>query len=273
MNNRLKKLNDTLLTELEKIHNADNRLNICDNYGRSISTEHMGPDKLPDVLKAYNQERKKIFSDHQEYTAVAEQIEEEIAKAEKEKTKLAKDLVKMQLRDHKAKKKAKDKAIRKKAELFKEKQRIKAERESFWAKKVYRITISLETSNMITPSSSRRSSITEGEVTNLATTTFHEPEALKDGSISLSISYITSSACWSPRYDLNLSSLKCTGILEYSADLKNETSETWRDAKVILSTSQTSFSGLSEEIPILHPWHVRKFTVRMLNFVPIIRQY
>jgi hypothetical protein len=121
---------------------------------------------------------------------------------------------------------------------------------------VYRITISLESSTF-TPGSSRRSSITEGEVTNLATTTFHEPTEVKDGSISLSISYITYSASWSPRYDLNLNSIKSTGVLEYGADLKNTTSETWRDAKVILSTSQTTFSGLSEEIPTLYPWHVR----------------
>lgn len=256
MNKKIKQLNDTLLAEKEKINNASNRLNICDNYGRSISTEHLAPEKVQDVLKVYNEERKKIFSDHQACAATAEKIEEEIAKAEKEKTKLAKDLVKAQLKEQKAKTKLKEKAIRKKAELFKERQRIKAERESFWAKKVYRITISLESSTF-TPGSSRRSSITEGEVTNLATTTFHEPEALKEGMISLSISYITYSASWSPRYDFNLNSLKCTGVLEYSADLKNTTSETWRDAKVILSTSQTTFSGLSEQIPTLHPWHVR----------------
>jgi hypothetical protein len=47
--------------------------------------------------------------------------------------------------------------------------------------------------------------------------------------------------------------------LEYGAELKNLTSETWRDAKVILSTSQTTFSGLSEAIPLLTPWHVRLF--------------
>ena len=257
MNKKIKQLNHNLIAETERINNAANRLNICDNYGRSISIEHMGPDKLQDVLKVYNEERNKIFSDHQAYAAAAEKIEEEIAATEKDKIKLAKILVKAKLKEVKTKKKAKDKAIRKKAEVFKEKQRIKKDRESFWAKKVYRITIFLEASNIMTPGSSRRSSVTEGEVTNLATTTFHEPMALKDGSISISISYVTYSACWSPRYDLNLNSIKRMGVLEYSADLKNGTSETWRDAKIILSTSQTTFSGLGEEIPTLDPWHVR----------------
>jgi hypothetical protein len=56
---------------------------------------------------------------------------------------------------------------------------------------------------------------------------------------------------------LSLNTTKGTGLLEYGAELRNTTSETWRDAKVILSTSQTNFSGLTETIPTLQPWHVR----------------
>lgn len=256
INKKAKQLNTALLAEQEKINNAANRLQICDNFGMSLAKGSPAPEKLPDVLKTYNEERKAIFSDHEASTAAADKIEEEIAKIEKEKTKLAKKLVKAHLKAQKAKTKSKEKMVRKKAESLKEKQRTKAERNSFWPKKVYRITISLE-SSIMTPGSSRRSSITEVEVTNLGTTTFHESEAIKEGSISLSISYITYSASWSPRYDLNLNSLKCRGVLEYGAELMNTTSETWRDAKVILSTSQTTFSGLNEQIPILHPWHVR----------------
>ena len=80
---------------------------------------------------------------------------------------------------------------------------------------------------------------------------------MKDDEISLSLSYITYSASWSPRYDLSLNSVKCTGSLDYGAELKNATSEIWEGAKVVLSTSQTTFSGLSESIPYLHPWHVK----------------
>lgn len=253
---KMKQLLETLFVEKEKIGNATDRLIICENYGKSVSTEHLPPEKLQDVLRVYNRERQTIFSDHQAATRASEKIQEEIAKVEKEKTKLLKELAKAQLKKQKAKTKLKEKATRKRAEIIKEKRRIKAERESFWARKVYRITISLEVPSL-TPDSSRRSSVTEGDFANLATTTFHQPETLKEGSVSLSISYITYSASWSPRYDLNLNSLKCSGILEYNADLKNTTSETWRDAKVILSTSQTTFSGLNEEIPTLYPWHVR----------------
>ena len=56
---------------------------------------------------------------------------------------------------------------------------------------------------------------------------------------------------------MSLDSVKGTGVLDYGADLVNTTSETWRDCRVVLSTSQTTFLGLNETIPILHPWSVR----------------
>lgn len=258
INDKIKKLNISLLDDQEKINSAANRLQICDNFGKSVEKTRPPPENLNNVLNAYREEREKIYRDHEATTASAEKVREEIRKAEKEKTKLAKELVKANEKKEKEKAKLKEKKLRKKAEIYKEKQRIKAERESFWPKKVYCVTIKLEPSSL-TPASSRRGSIDGDTIVNLATSDFHEPskEPLKTGQINLSLSYITYSASWSPRYDLSLNTLKCNGVLDYGAELKNTTSETWRDAKVILSTSQTSFSGLSETIPTLHPWHVR----------------
>ncbi|KAK0112633.1 hypothetical protein ONS95_014372 [Cadophora gregata] len=258
INDRIKKLNVRLLDEQEKINSAANRLKICDNFGKSVETERPPPADLDKLIAAYDTERKKIYRDHEAATCAVEDVREEIRKTEKEKMKLAKALVKANEKAEKEKSKEREKKLRKKAETAKEKQRIRAERESFWPKKVYCITINLEPSSL-TPGSSRRSSIDGDTVVNLATSDFHEPSnaPLKTGEISLSLSYITHGAYWAPRYDLSLNTVKCTGVLEYGAELKNTTSETWRDAKVILSTSQTTFSGLSETIPILLPWHVR----------------
>lgn len=255
---KLKQLNVTLLQEQEKINSATNRLQICEYFGQSVASKRPESSDLDTLIQTYNEERTKIFRDHETATAAAEKVKSQITKTEKEKMKLAKALVKANEKAEKEKAKAKEKKLRKKAEIYKEKQRIKAERELFWPKKVYRVTINLEPSSM-TPGSSRRSSIDGDTIVNLATSDFHEPTKapLKTGEISLSVSYITYSASWSPRYDLSLNTVKCTGTLEYGADLKNTTSETWRDAKVILSTSQTTFSGLSESIPTLQPWHVR----------------
>jgi len=258
INDRIKRLNVRLLDEQEKINNAANRLKICDNFGKSVEKERPAPADLDKLIEAYNTERKKIYRDHEVATGAVEDLREDIRKTEKEKMKLAKALVKANEKAEKEKAKEREKKLRKKAEIAKEKKRVRAERESFWPKKVYCITINLEPSSL-TPGSSRRSSIDGDTVVNLATTDFHEPSStpLKSGEISLSLSYITHGASWSPRYDLSLNTVKCTGLLEYGAELKNTTSETWRDAKVILSTSQTTFSGLSETIPILLPWHVR----------------
>ncbi len=258
INDKIKLLNVQLLNKQEAINSAAKRLLICDNFGKSVADNRPPINEMETLVKAYQVEREKIYTEHESATAAIDAIREEIAKAEKEKVKLAKALVKASEKQEKAKAKQKQKRLRQKAEIFKEKQRIKEERESFWPKKVYRITITLEPISM-TPGSSRRSSIDGDTIVNLATSDFHEsPKAsLKANEISLSLSYITYSASWSPRYDLNLNSIKCNGILEYGAELKNTTSEVWKDAKIILSTSQTTFSGLSESIPILQPWHVR----------------
>jgi hypothetical protein len=256
INAKIKTLNTALINEDEKTNSADERFKICDRFGKSIADNRPPPADLEKILIAYNEERKKIFSDHVASVGAAGYLREQITKAEKEKTKITKALVKATEKQEKEKAKLREKKLRQKAEIHKEKRRIKAERNSFWPKKVYRITINLEPS-ILTPGTSRRGSIDSEATVNLATSTFHEPTETKSGQVSLSLSYITYSASWAPRYDLSLNTVKCTGLLEYGAELTNTTSETWRDAKVILSTSQTSFSGLSETIPLLNPWHVR----------------
>jgi Domain of unknown function (DUF4139)/N-terminal domain of unknown function (DUF4140) len=258
LNEKLKKLNVQVLNEQEKINSGAHRLKICDAFGKSVEKERPAPNDLDKLTHSYKIERERIYRDHEHATATLETLQEEIEKVNKEKMKLFKTLVKANQKAEKEKQKLREKKARRKAERRKEKLRVKAERELFWPKKVYRITINLEPSTL-TPASSRRSSIDGDTIVNLATSTFHEPSTtpLKTGEISLSLSYITYSASWSPRYDLSLNTVKCTGVLEYGAELKNTTSETWRDAKIVLSTSQTTFSGLSETIPLLEPWHVR----------------
>lgn len=231
---KIKKLKIDLLNEQEKINSAANRLSICDNFGKSVASDRPPPDDLEKLLKAYNEEREKIYKDHLATTHISEKIREDIRKAEKEKAKLAKSLAKIDVKKQREKLKLREKKIRQAAEIQKEKERIRAEREAIWPRKVFKITINLEPASL-TPGSSRRSSVDDGDtLVNLATSTFHEPSTapLKSGDISLSLSYITYSASWSPRYDLSLSTTKSAGVLEYGAELKNTTSESWRDAKV-----------------------------------------
>jgi len=140
-------------------------------------------------LKAYNEERVKVFNDYKAARADEESIEEQIKVQTKEKAKLAKSRLKARDKSRKEKAKLLEKRLRQKAEIHKEKQRIKAERQSFWPINTYRVTITLEQS-IATPGSSRRTSIDGDTIvnTNLASTTFHEPSKVATGEISLSIS-------------------------------------------------------------------------------------
>lgn len=127
---------------------------------------------------------------------------------------------------------------------------MKNERIQFWPRKVYRVILSLDTNSDMTPASSRRGSIDS-----------HAKTISEDLSgscqISLSISYITDSAYWSPRYDLSFNTSTSSGLIIYRAEFCNSTSETWKDTKVILSTSQTCFQGLGEPIFSMVTWHIR----------------
>ncbi|RFU28444.1 hypothetical protein B7463_g7875, partial [Scytalidium lignicola] len=255
---KIKDLNVLLLDAQEKTHSAAGRLKICDNYGASITQNPPPSTELENAVKVYYAEREKIYLDHKTSTATTEKIQEQIKKLEKEKWKVGTAALKAREKARRVKQKMLDKKQRKLDEARKEKARIKAERDSFWPKKVYRVTISLEPSTW-TPSSSRRGSLDSDSMVKLASSPSKEsPEThLSPGTVNISLSYITYSASWSPRYDLSLNTVSCTGILEYGAELRNTTSETWKDAKVILSTSQASFQGLADSIPVLQPWHVR----------------
>ncbi|KAG0634000.1 hypothetical protein HOY80DRAFT_912790 [Tuber brumale] len=77
-----------------------------------------------------------------------------------------------------------------------------------------------------------------------------------DGGASLRISYITGGASWVPRYDIRLDTTSNTGSISYRAHFYNKTGETWRDAKITLSTSQTSFNGIEDKAPWMDAWRV-----------------
>ncbi|QSZ30153.1 hypothetical protein DSL72_004673 [Monilinia vaccinii-corymbosi] len=251
---KIKQVNRLLAQETEKINSVASRLKICEDYGATVRDNPPSPEQFEKLIKAYRDEREKIYVEHVAATAALEVTQEEIVRLTREKNKIMKARTKAQRRAFKQKIKLQATRSRKNAELAKENMRIKSERGLFWPKKVYRVTISIEpTSSAMTSGSSRPSSIaSDSTVNNYQVSTRRATDV-----ISLSISYITYEVSWSPRYDLSLNTLTSTGVLEYAAELKNMTSETWRDAKVLLSTSQTSITSFDESIPTLPPWNVR----------------
>lgn len=247
------KLENESMHQYEIQNNVSRRLSMVDLYlTNQASSEN--PINLSEVTDGYRNERAKIFA---EKTTADERVREiltRLGELAKEKRRLTRESRKAKAKADKEEAKAREKEERKKREKAEEKARIRKERVKFWPKKVFKITISLEAPSGFTPASSRRSSIDS---------TVKVPEVTKSddsfdtAEINLLLSYITYSASWTPRYDLSLNTVTNTGTLDYSAELTNVTSETWRDAKVVLSTSQSSYQGLSDTIPTLQPWHIR----------------
>ena len=240
---------DSIMEANEEKKAAASRLAILESYGRSFEKDR--PSDLESCIVAYREERKKAFEDYKE-------SEHRIQTLEKERARI----LRRQAKDTKANVKEKAKASKEKLKKFKKKQksllekstakhRLKEERAQFWPRKVYRVTLSLETYSELTPASSRR-----GSVDSLAKPIL-EGASSEACEISLSVSYITHSAYWSPTYDLSLDTVKSSGLIIYRAEYCNTTSESWKDAQVVLSTSQAAFQGLGEPIPTMLPWHIR----------------
>jgi hypothetical protein len=206
------------------------------------------------MMSRYREERAKTRQEFKELENRSTTLAKEESDLLKEQHRLTKKSRYAKQKEAIAKAKKREKEQRKKNEEREAKQRVHDERAKFWPKKVFKVTISLETPSGFTPGSSRRGSI---DSTVKAPLDVQKPLTADDFEINLVVSYVTYSASWMPRYDLSLNTPTKSGTLDYSATLTNATSETWRDAKVVLSTSQSTYAGLTDVIPTLQPWHVR----------------
>ena len=254
-------------TETEKIQNqiqeaseeqasASSQLNILDRYGDSFATPR--PDNLNASLTAYKEERKRVFQDYAASVAKIKDLKDELDKLNKRNRLVQKAAERNRKKAERAKLRNARKKQLARQEKAQAKRRLNDEREYFWPKNVYRVVLSLDTNLDMTPSISRRESIDSLAKPALSPSPNADMMSIARNScrIGLAISYITLWAWWSPRYDLSLTTTTGSGMITYRAEFCNKTSESWRDAKVILSTSQTGFQDLGEAIPIMEPWHI-----------------
>ncbi|KAJ6443181.1 mucoidy inhibitor A [Purpureocillium lavendulum] len=262
---RLEDLRDAIALADEKIANAEARLKYLDAYGKTLDRKRSVP--VAEGLDAYREERAKLHEDIM--TGRRERRE-----ADREVTEHAKDLdilrrkdldaegraLKAWERQRKPKKRAAEKRMRERMERAKERARIHKEREDFWPRACHAVRITVEAGAAFTPGSSRRASVatTDVDVSKLDVSkldgSVNEPEVSLN--CNLLLTYVTSSAHWTPSYDLKLSTTTNTGVLSFEAELHNATSETWSNCRVSLSTSQATFSGLDDAVPELTPWHL-----------------
>lgn len=265
------KIQNLIREASEEQASANTRLHILDQYGQSFASPRpdnpnasLAPDNLSAGLAAYKEERKKIFQDHAASAAKTRELEDELSRLKRKNRHVQKAAEKNRKKASLGKLRKSMKKQQTRQEKAQAKRRLKEERVSFWPKKVYCVVLSLDTNFDMTPSVSRRDSIDSLAKPALPSSpkadsisiAKRSPLAQDSRQIGLSISYITQCAWWSPRYDLSLTTTTGSGMITYRAEFCNRTSESWRDAKIILSTSQTAFQDLGEAIPNMEPWHI-----------------
>lgn len=195
-------------------------------------------------LDTYSVHREKLYGAFKEAQVVcaqlAEDLEKKLLKKLKVKTAWDKTLQKAN--------RVKEQYARQRMHERLERQEEKLEVPRF----VYRIRITIESNSLPSNTPAIISSVDTGKPAREGD---DEPPSGSNGP-SLRISYITGGASWTPRYDLRLDTISGTGILTYRAHFFNRTGEIWRNAKLTLSTSQASFSGLEDKVPWLESWRV-----------------
>ena len=238
----------------ETVSASSAALQLLENFYNRIEDPDI--DKVEKGVDLYVLKRKKLYTSRNQAQLEKDVLEDEIACNEKK-------LRAAQREGEKAKKSKKQKLLRERRRqdrIEREKnatqRRLKNERINFWPKKVYKIVLNLDT-GYGTPLSSRRASVNDVSKAALSSEV-KELEVSSDPlEVSLCLSYITNAASWIPRYDVNMDTTANSGTIVYRGEFINSTSETWRNAKVILSTSQASFQGLNEPVPTLKPWNIR----------------
>lgn len=82
-----------------------------------------------------------------------------------------------------------------------------------------------------------------------------EIEVSQPGELAVELSYVISSAGWTPLYDLRLSEEAEKPVLEvgYLAQVSQQSGEAWQDVSLTLSTARPA---LASRLPELEPWYI-----------------
>jgi hypothetical protein len=256
----LKDLEQKLAGSRQELDSVRASLTVLEKYGGSVVAEHADATQLQSFLQVQQEERAKTWDIKQKCKADIDAHEKKITKVKRNVTRLQKeyDAAKSAAsRDLRRERKSKNREIEQRNE---EKRKERRELQSYWPSYVCQITLHLDVYGAgFTPGSSRRNS-TASSVTVAPSKGKGKgkDERTDPGTaVSLLLSYVVYGASWSPRYELGMDTTSKSGKLTYRAEFENSTSETWRDAAITLSTSQTSFSGLGDKVPKLEAWHVR----------------
>lgn len=221
----------------ERRSSARKELSLVEQYASTVassttSTTVPDPKTMRDTLDLYNKQRAALFD-------VTTALSNELVNLEKDRVKKSKVLDKEKRTFWKATRPKVEARKKKKADKD-ERKREKKEMKPEISRNVHRVRITIEL-----PSSdvtAQESSADSAEVFQEAT---------------LTLTYTTMSASWTPHYDLRLDTTNPSlSSLTYRAHFTNRTYETWSQAAITLSTSEAAFGGLKEKIPQMEGWRV-----------------
>ncbi|GFF29692.1 isoform b of protein F37C4.5 [Aspergillus udagawae] len=220
--------------------------NIMEGYGKNLNMENADASKLNEFLQLYVQQHSVECKRHHESTVEIREAEKSLERLNRKRTRLETSYNKAKEAALKDARKERKKRLREREEKKKKQQQLRNERKRFWTHVVSQVVVHLDSQSMMSPGSSRRSSIVEkaGSSTDVI-------------DVTLRLTYVIPGPRWVSRYDLRISTPSSSTRLTYRAEFHNSCSETWRDTQVTLSTSQASFSGLDERIPQLQGWHIK----------------
>jgi hypothetical protein len=193
-------------------------------------------------------------SQRKTYYDTIQSCELHITELNKERTKVQKLVTKEEKKWQHASRKQVQAREKKKAEQ-EERRRERREKKPETQPIVFRVRITIEVpppTHIDSGKAKEEPPAEEGEATASAE---RPAEFVQDATLTLS--YTTSSASWTPHYDLRLDTANpARSTITYRAHFINRTYETWSNAQITLSTSQASFGGLNEKVPRMESWRV-----------------
>ncbi|OAX83364.1 hypothetical protein ACJ72_02275 [Emergomyces africanus] len=242
----LKALDSDLAAAHREHQTAKKSREFLDDYVTSIKADDMPFVKLEEYLRIYQHQLSRLgdisFNCDNKITEISDKRKIVCRKVDKLAAAFnrARDAAAKPERENRKRK------IHERNTVVAEKRRRRNDHLKFYPQQVGVVTLYLDGfPNLTLTSSGRDSTIPDTDVLE------------RIGKIDLSLTYVTKKAAWLPCYELNLTTLTSTGKGTYLAEYHNSSSEVWRNAKLALSTSETSFGGLGEKLPLLKAWHVK----------------
>ncbi|KAE8372164.1 hypothetical protein BDV26DRAFT_274661 [Aspergillus bertholletiae] len=207
-------------------------------YGKSIEATNSDPGKLDDFLQMYLRQRKTEGDRARDTDVKIADGEKALERVKRKRERLESAHTKAKEAALKEVRQLRDKRVKERQERWAQQHRDRNEKKQFWTDRVGQVKVYLD-----------------GHV-SAASVAEDVPDSGQLIEVTMDLTYIVPGPNWVPRYNLKINTPASTASLIYNADFQNNSSETWKDVRITLSTSHAAFSGLDEPIPILQPWHV-----------------